>query len=362
MNCQDSIVIDGSHGEGGGQIVRTALAFSTLSRRILEVHSIRKGRSQPGMKNQLVYCVEAMKKICNAETKGDYLGSLELNYMPNEIFGGEINIDVKSAAALTLLLQCLVLPLCFAENETRIKMTGGTDVPSSPSFDCYTNTILPMFLRYADIQIRMIKRGFFPAGSGEIEALISPKYKLSAFNSFITFKNLINKNSMPVIFCKKGVLKALNASINCANKLKKEKILERLSDTIINSFETSGYENLNLINEYTESSSPGFVITLWATFQNQDSPEDITLQVHHVSKKDTIPEVLARTAVNELIALIESESAVDSFLADNIIPLLALSGGKIKVSEITEHTYTNIYYIEKFTDTKFKIDNNIISI
>src|SRR3989339_1721617 len=126
------IELDGSYGSGGGQIVRTALALSTITQKAFEVSDIRKGRSKPGLKNQHLFCIKALEELCNAKTEGAELGSTHLKYQPEKIKPQTLSIDIGTAGSITLLLQSLLIPAVFTNSKIRLKVSGGTDVIWSP--------------------------------------------------------------------------------------------------------------------------------------------------------------------------------------------------------------------------------------
>ena len=116
------IELNGSWGEGGGQIIRTALALSTITGKPFKINNIRKGRRVSGLKNQHLYCIEALKKLCNADAKGMEIGSEYVEYSPKKIQGKTISIDIETAGSITLLLQALLIPCCFSDKKIRLKI------------------------------------------------------------------------------------------------------------------------------------------------------------------------------------------------------------------------------------------------
>ncbi|HLF86159.1 MAG TPA: RNA 3'-terminal phosphate cyclase, partial [Nitrospiria bacterium] len=144
---EQSIKIDGGYGEGGGQILRSALALSSLTKRPMEVHNIRKGRKKPGLQPQHLTSVLAAQKITSADISGAELGSQNLRFQPKEIQGGFYSFDVSekkgSAGSVTLVLQTILLPLSLAIRGSTIGIIGGTHVPWSPPFQYLDNIFLP---------------------------------------------------------------------------------------------------------------------------------------------------------------------------------------------------------------------------
>ena len=157
------IELDGSYLEGGGQIVRTALALSCITQKAFEVTNIRKGRKKPGLKNQHLFCIKALEELCNAKTGHAELGSEKLRFIPGKIKPKTLSIDIGTAGSISLLLQSLFIPTIFAKSKIKIKITGGTDVSWSPQFDYLQQVIIPQLRKYADIsdqkQISLIGMG-----------------------------------------------------------------------------------------------------------------------------------------------------------------------------------------------------------
>src|SRR3989338_5702604 len=155
------IELDGNHIEGGGQIVRTALALSTITGKPFKIHSIRKGRTASGLKNQHLYCIKALEKLCNAKTDGAVPGSENLTFIPGKFEAQKIEIDVETAGSITLLLQSLLLPSMFGSSKTTLTITGGTDVQWSQPFDYFAEILVPQMRKYADIDVKLLKRGYY---------------------------------------------------------------------------------------------------------------------------------------------------------------------------------------------------------
>src|SRR3989338_552178 len=151
------IQIDGNYGEGGGAIARVALALSTIAQKPFEIYDIRKGRPQPGLKNQHLYCIRALKELCNAVAEGDELGSTFLRYYPKRLVAKNLDIDIETAGSITLLLQALIPPAIFASKPITITVTGGTDTKWSQPFDYFNNVLLPQLQRFAKIEAKLLK-------------------------------------------------------------------------------------------------------------------------------------------------------------------------------------------------------------
>ncbi len=221
------IHIDGSHMEGGGQIVRTALSLSTLTGKPFKVDEIRHHRARPGLKPQHLSCIDALKQLANVQVKGNQPGSVSLEVVPDKICSINLSIDIGTAGSITLLLQSLLLPCMFADAPVRFKVKGGTDTKWSIPIDYFSHVILPYFNQFAACRINRIKRGYYPRGQGMIDFSIVPGFHLSDFKNIKEFsiylRNSIAKISLDA---KPGVIRVRGKS-SASSHLKGAQVAER---------------------------------------------------------------------------------------------------------------------------------------
>ena len=170
------IEIEGDRYEGGGQIVRTALALSALTGSAFRAVRIRAGRPKPGLKNQHLAGIEALRRLCGARVEGAFPASTEIVFSPGKIISCEIDMDVHTAGSVTLLLQCLLLPGAMAPGPVTLCLTGGTDTRWSIPLDYLIQLILPFFRDLAEIEVLDARRGFYPRGQGRIALTFSPRW------------------------------------------------------------------------------------------------------------------------------------------------------------------------------------------
>ena len=363
------IKIDGSHGESGGQIVRTALSLSTITQNPFEIHDIRKGRKDSGLKNQHLYCIRALKELCNAVAEGDELGSAFLKYYPRKIAAKNLDVDIGTAGSITLLLQSLLMPAMFASKPITISIIGGTDVKWSMPFDYFNNILLPQLQRFGKIEARLLKRGYYPKGNGKAEIKINPKFKLNDYSNFFDFQKNLAENVNKYDLIEQYNLIQIKGVSHASKDLQNAKVAERQAESAYDLLKKKYNIPIKITSEYQETLSTGSGITLWAIFSKNkndiDENNPIRIGADALGEQGKKAEIVGEEAAIRLIKQIESKSPVDKYLADQILPLMALIGNsKIKVSEITNHCRTNIYTIQQFMGEIFKVDeeNKLISI
>lgn len=352
------ISIDGNYLEGGGQIVRTALALSAITGKAFEVHDIRKGRKDSGLKAQHLYCIKSLEQLCSAKTEGTEIGSAYLKFEPGKLKAKDIEIDIGTAGSITLLLQSLLLPCLFVDKRIKLTIKGGTDVWHSMPFDYFKNVFIPYINNFCtNVKINLIRRGHYPKGGGVVEIDIKQKYKLSDFKTFEDFYNSLKNETNKINLADRGQLIKIKGISNATKSLEKANVAERQSSAAKSVLKKYGCP-IDILSEYCDSYSDGSAIVLWAVFQNSILGADC------LGERGKKAEIVGEEAAKKLAEEINSGAAVDEHLADNLIPFLGLFGGKIKTSKISNHTLTNIYVVEKFLDVKFNADEKekIISI
>ncbi len=362
------IKLDGNYGEGGGAITRVALAMSTLTGKAFEVDNIRKGRPNPGLKAQHLCAIEGVKKLCNAKVEGNFLKSEYLKYEPKNIEGKTISLEIGTAGSTSLVLQSLLLPSMFADKKVRIKLTGATSGKWAMPFDFFKEIFIPQIRKFCDkIDVELIRRGYYPKGGGKIEVKIRPKYKLSDFNSFNEFLEHIRKESKKIDLLEQGYLIQVKGVSHASYDLQKAEVAERQAKAaklILSKLNVP----IQIRTEYANTDSTGSGITLWVIFSTDkeeiDFDNPIRIGADSLGEKGKRAEEVGKEAAERLIKEINYKAPVDKYLADNLIPFIALFGKQIKVSQITNHCLTNIYVVEQFLGKIFDVDkeNSIIII
>jgi len=353
------IELDGSYGEGGGQIIRTALALSTITQKPFKISNIRKGRCVAGLKNQHLFCIEALRKLCNADVIGGEIGSHNVEYSPGKIEGKTISIDIGTAGSITLLLQALLVPCCFADRKVRLRLKGGTDVKWSMPFDYFKEILLPQLRKYADIDVSLLKRGYYPKGGGRVDITIKPKYNINEHENFDDFWKMLKEESKKIELMEQAHLIQIKGISHAAKELEKAEVAARQAKAaklFLNKMNCP----VNIDVEYSDSLCAGSGITLYAIFSKDKEDIDflnpIRIGADSLGERGKRAEVVGKQAAERLINEINYKAAVDEYLGDNLIPWFALFSGQMKVAKISNHLTTNIYVVEAFLGKMFDVD------
>jgi len=358
------ITLDGSHGEGGGALVRVALALSTLTDQPFHITNIRANRPQAGLKAQHLASIHALKQISNAQTNDIQLGSTELIFTPGKIRGGKYEFDIGTAGSITLFLQAIILPCLFAPSKITLTIKGGTSGKWQASVDYLQHLLLPQLHRFVEkINLKIIKRGYYPEGGGEIILEISPKYHLKDYSTFQDFSSAIQQKIPPIHLTNQYAIEQIRGLINLSQQLEEKKVAERIKAATELNLQNYNVP-LSIRMEYVNTKSIGGELVLWAicsTNKTIDDNNQIILAGDALLEKNKSSEDVAKEAVLELKQSIDQNACVDHHLADQLIMFMALlPSSEIKCTAITPHTLTNISITETFLPVKFEIEGNNI--
>jgi len=333
------IEIEGSYGSGGGQIIRTAIAMSALTGKPCKITNLRAKRKIPGLAAQHLTGVKAVAELCNAKVKGANLRSTKLEFIPGKIKSGKFIFDIKTAGATTLVLQALLPVAINAPKETEFEIIGGTNLPKAPPVEAVEHVLTRLLSKMGiSMKFEVLKYGFFPKGGGRIKVKIKPCKKLS-----------------PINLTKRGNLIKIDALSMASSFLKERQVSERQ----IKGFETELKKGIQIKGvDYYKTLSAGSSIHAHAHFENT------IVGAESIGERGKLAENVGKSCADALKQELDVKACVDKHAADQILPFMALAGsGKIKTSEITEHTKTNAYVIEKFLKIKFTFEKgNIISV
>jgi RNA 3'-terminal phosphate cyclase (ATP) len=334
------IEIDGSRGEGGGQLLRTSLSLAALTGRPFRLEKIRAGRSKPGLRPQHLTAVRAVAAICGAELSGDAIDSTALEFRPSSrAFAGQYHFDVSeaskggfSAGAVTLILQAVLWPLLFAPESSTVRLRGGTQVPFSPPFHYLAQVVQPAFARFgARFATELRTWGWQTAGSGVVTAEIEPVSQLEA------------ANFMPVATRHvEGIAAVTNLPAH---------IPQRMANRAHNLLQAAGFQPvIKPIRE--QGAGPGAGIVLWlpqAGFSALGRPGLPADQV-------------AEAAVSELLAFVDDpNAAVDEHLADQLLLPMVLAHGQSSCTthRLTRHTLTNADLLRHWLNVEIEIEGEL---
>lgn len=324
------IEIDGSYGEGGGQILRTALGLSALLGIPCRIYNIRKGRLNPGLRPQHVAGVKALLKICRGEVEGLGVGSETLIFTPGRLRGGQFRVDVGTAGSVALVLQTLLLPCLGLPSKLKLTITGGTDVKGAPTVTYLQEVLLPTLgeMGYRGV-LSLIKRGYYPRGGGEVV--------FEAEGGELKGLRLLGR----------GKIMGIYGLSHASSDLKERRVAERQREAALAVLKEQGLEAY-VRSRYFDTLTSGSGIDLWAVCERG------ILGANALGEKGKRAEEVGREAAHRLLEELSTEASVDRHLADQIAPFLALAEGEseVAISGVTDHLRTNLWVIGHFPRCK----------
>ncbi len=360
------IELDGSSGEGGGALVRVALALSALTGQEFKVTNIRANRPEPGLKAQHLEAINSLKRICKAETNEIQLGTTELYFKPGKIKRGIYEIDIGTAGSISLVLQALILPCLFAPGKVTLKIKGGTCGKWQASVYYLQNILLPHLHRFAEkIELKILKPGYYPQGGGEISLEISPRIRLMDFPEVSSFLTELNSKTSKIKLLEQGKLEQIKGVVNLSSELESKEVGERIKSAAESSLKRFNVP-INIRVEYAHSLCPGGEIVLWGIFSvhgKVDSDNPIILGSDALIERNKTSEQVGKEAAEKLAKEIDAEKVVDEHLLDQLVPFMGLlPNSEIYAKEVSSHAQTNIQIMEQFLPVKFKVSTGNISV
>lgn len=324
------ITLDGSYGEGGGQMLRSALALSMCTGQPFTMHNIRAKRSKPGLLRQHLTAVKASQQISHAEVKGMELGSKSLTFIPKTISGGDYKFDIGSAGSSTLVLQTILPALLKAPAKSTVTITGGTHNQSAPPADFLQKAFLPLLAKMgAQVQLTIRRHGFYPAGGGEIVVEIEPCPQLQ-----------------PLHLLERGEPKKASALSVIAGL--PGHIAERELKTVCSKM---GWTDEQGHIQSVRAVGHGNVLML--LLENEHVANVFT----HFGEHGVSAEKVAGNVCKEAKAFLHSHAAVDEYLADQLLLPIALAGaGSYTSTYVSSHCESNMAVIQAFLPVSFATD------
>lgn len=327
------IVIDGSIGEGGGQVVRTAVSLSALTGESVTVSKIRAGRESPGLKAQHLYSIKALKELCNAKVRGLSLHSTEIEFIPGKIRPGTVEVGITTAGSCGLALQTLMLPAAHAGGEVEILIRGGATFGMwSPPLDYAKNLLCPVLERMGfRYDAEVMRHGFCPKGGAQARVIASPVSRVRPVR--------LEGGDEDRIVSAQGVSAA-------EESLRNARVSERMAEAA-----KKGLAGLkaDIDCAYESCPSVGCGITLWSVGEGH------AVGSSALGERGVTAEKVGASAASELLSY--DGFGVDGHLSDQLLPFMALSEGEsvITARELTSHAETNMLVIKKFIDKDFSV-------
>jgi RNA 3'-terminal phosphate cyclase (ATP) len=331
------IEIDGSHGEGGGQILRTALALSCLYRKPFRIAKIRRNRKKPGLQPQHLTCVRASQAISGARVTGDRTGSPELTFSPGEVKGGDFSFDVGTAGSTLLVLQALLPPLLFSDTGSAVTLTGGTHVPFSPSYHYVSGIFVPALAMLGlEVRLSIESYGFYPRGGGKIRADIRPAGKI-----------------LPMRLPKRGRLREITG-FSAVGRLPRS-IAERQKKAATEKIRTGVADaEAGVRIDLLEAPTHGQGTFLYLHASSEISFAGFTSLGAIGKRAETVGEEAAR----HFLDYYSTDAALDPHLPDQIVSYLPRSTERsvFTTSRITQHLLTNLWVTGLFQSFTHRIE------
>jgi RNA 3'-terminal phosphate cyclase (ATP) len=316
--------VDGAQGEGGGQVLRTALALSAIRGMPVEVFGIRSRRKSPGLQAQHLTAVTALAEICRAQVEGASLGSQRVLFTPGAIRPDEYHFDVGTAGSTALVLQAILLPLALTDGSSRIRLTGGTHVPWSPPADYLRDVCFPVLAGMGiAARLRGDRWGFYPRGGGRVVVEVAGGADL-----FPT--TLVYRGGSPEL---RGVSAVANLPRKIAER-QRDRALQRLRR-----------EGLSAEVEIVEADASGTGTFLMLVAEIAGIPAGFSA----LGERGKPAERVADEAVDGLLDFLKAEAACDPHLADQLILPMALTPGtsRLTTSRVTRHLLTTVQLVQQ---------------
>lgn len=329
------IKIDGSKGEGGGQILRTSLSLSAITGKEILIEKIRAGRETPGLKRQHLTCVRAVAEICSAETSELEVGASTLHFKPGAIKAGNYRFCVGTAGSVTLVAQTVLPVLLMADAPSTVVITGGTHVPFAPTYEFFVETFLPELRRMgAEVAASIESYGFYPAGGGAIKLDIKP-FRKSKTPQFYSLKKL-------GVYCGGSVVAAVSDISKAIAESECKIVGIKLNDL-----------GIEQCPQVVESVGPGNYCVVKLKYENA------TIVFSSIGSYGRSRKSVANELIKAVNKFVKSEKACEKHLADQLLlPYVLFIDRKIEaldsvdkwldVQEKTLHFTTNIEIIKKF--------------
>ncbi|MBY0520358.1 MAG: RNA 3'-terminal phosphate cyclase [Sphingomonas sp.] len=322
------IIIDGAEGEGGGQVVRNALALSLVTGQPFRITNVRGKREKPGLMRQHVTAIEAALAIGGAHAEGIAVGSSEITFTPGQVTPGDYHFAVGTAGSTGLVFQTVLMPLMLADAPSRLVLEGGTHNMLAPPFDFIARAFMPVVRRLgAKVEMRLIRHGFYPRGGGRIEVEIVP--------GALSPIDCIDRGALQSVSAT-ALVAALSFDIADREIKTARKLLPDWPEDAFS------------VRQLPEEQGPGNALLLEATF------EHATEIVTGFGKLGVSAESLAKTAAHRMAGFLATDAFAGPYLADQLLlPFALAGGGSFTTVKLSQHSLTAAAIIEQFTGRRF---------
>jgi RNA 3'-terminal phosphate cyclase (ATP) len=329
------LTLDGSRGEGGGQVLRTALSLAVVTGRALRITGVRARRPRPGLQPQHLAVVRALAAVADAEVRGDALDSTEVTFVPRGLRAGEYRVDVGavkgSAGSVTLLFHALLLPLALASGPSRLTLLGGTHVPWSPPYPHLAEAFLPAVAALGvAARVELRRWGWYPAGGGEVVGEIAPTGRPGGLRC--------TEAPSPGV---QG-LSAVSRLPRAIAERQRGRALERLAAAGVPA-------EIAVVEDHT-ARGPGTILYLGVRGRAGFSA---------LGRRGVPAERVADEAVDAYLAYRTAGGAVDAHLADQLVPFLALGAGPSELTcpAVSSHLRTVAWVVEALLPVQVAVDS-----
>jgi RNA 3'-terminal phosphate cyclase (ATP) len=324
------LTIDGSQGEGGGQVLRSSLALSLVTGKPFQITRIRAGRKKPGLMRQHLTAVQAAAEVGRADVRGAELESMELTFVPGHVTPGDYRFATGTAGSATLVFQTVLPALLRAASPSRLTLEGGTHNPFAPPYDFLARTFAPVVNQMGPrIETQLIRPGFYPAGGGELHVSIEPA---DAWR--------------PLELLERGNVLRTTARAVVA------RLPRRIAERELRVIQTElGWDAAGLIvEEEAESRGPGNVVLI------EIECERVTEVLTAFGSRGVRAEAVASDAVTQARRYLQSDAPAGEHLADQLlIPLALAGGGSFRTISLSRHAMTNVDVIRTFLDVQIEM-------
>ena len=316
--------IDGSQGEGGGQVLRTSLALAAALGRPVRIEGVRAGRKQPGLLRQHLAAARAAAEITGGELTGGELGSTTVEFRPGPLCAGEYHFAVGSAGSTSLVLQTVLVPLALAGGRSTLRLEGGTHNPWAPPFEFLVHSFLPLLARMGvAVEVRLVRPGFHPAGGGLLEVAIEPL-----------------RAAVPLELCSRG----------SAGEPRAEVLVAHLSAGVARREAAVLASRLGWpAQQITVRELDGLALGPGNAIHVILPHEHVTEVVTAFGRRGLPAAAVARAAAEEARAYAEGSAPVGEHLADQLlVPMALIAGGRFVTRALSTHTSTNLATLAAF--------------